>query len=111
MEGSLFEAGTSPPRDSDTPHVLVVGTKTTIPLNRPEYTRINLSDIPQELIDKYNLKNHACNGWVYFNIWKGVYGLSQSGKLEYIFSPSASLTMTTTLSQTLPNICGISGGQ
>jgi hypothetical protein len=51
------------------------------PLDRPEYARIQLSVIPQEIIDKYNLEAYAHNGWVYYKLSKGMYGLKQSGKL------------------------------
>ena len=51
------------------------------PLDRPEYVRIKLSDIPQEFIDEYDLTTFARDGWIYFEITKGVYGLKQSGKL------------------------------
>ena len=51
------------------------------PLDRPEYVRIKLNDIPQDFIDEYNLTAYAHNDWVYFEITKGVYGLKQSGKL------------------------------
>jgi len=51
------------------------------PLDRPEYVRIRLTDIPQEFIDEYNLTEYVHNGWVYFSIHKGCYGLPQSGKL------------------------------
>ena len=36
------------------------------PLDRPEYARIKLSVIPQEVIDKYELEQYAHNGWVYY---------------------------------------------
>ena len=51
------------------------------PLDRPEYVRIKLSVIPQEVIDEYDLEKYAINGWVYFEITKGMYGLKQAGKL------------------------------
>jgi hypothetical protein len=52
------------------------------PLDRPEYVRIMLSDIPQEFIDEYNLLDYVhINGWIYFEIRNGVYGLPQSGAL------------------------------
>eukprot|EP00804_Cyclotella_cryptica_P030727 CCRYP_009139-RA/>CCRYP_009139-RA protein AED:0.22 eAED:0.22 QI:0/0/0/1/0/0/4/0/733 len=51
------------------------------PLDRPEYVRIRLDDIPQEFIDEYNLTQHVRDGWVYFKIVRGVYGLPQSGIL------------------------------
>ena len=52
------------------------------PLDRPEYVRIKLSDIPLEFAEEYNLKDFVdANGWVYFEIRNGVYGLPQSGAL------------------------------
>ena len=51
------------------------------PLNRPEYFKIRLSDIPQEFIDDYNLETRTQDVWVYFEIYKGVYALPQVGKL------------------------------
>jgi len=51
------------------------------PLDRPEYVRIKIADIPQEFIDEYNLTEFEHNGWVYFEINNGVYGLKQAGKL------------------------------
>ena len=51
------------------------------PINLPEYFQVKLADIPQDFIDKYNLTKHARDGWVYFDIRKGVYGLPQYGKL------------------------------
>ena len=51
------------------------------PLDRPEYARIRIEDIPQEFIDEYNLMQYVHNGWVYFEITKGIYGLKQAGKL------------------------------
>ena len=51
------------------------------PLDRPEYCRIKLQDIPTEFIDEYNLTAFTHHDWVYFEIRKGVYGLPQSGML------------------------------
>ena len=51
------------------------------PLDRPEYVRIKIEDIPSEFIIEYNLHDFTHNGWIYFEITKGVYGLKQSGKL------------------------------
>ena len=51
------------------------------PLDRPEFVRIKLADIPQEFIDEYNLLEYEHDGWVYFEISNGVYGLKQAGKL------------------------------
>ena len=45
------------------------------PLDRPEYVLIKLTDILQEFINEYNLTAYAHDGWIYFEITKGVYGL------------------------------------
>ena len=52
------------------------------PLDRPEYARIKLSDIPEDFTLEYNLLSYARYGWVYFEIRRGVYGLPQSGMLS-----------------------------
>ena len=53
------------------------------PIDRPEYVRIKLADLPQDCINKYNLKYFVnANGSVYLEILNGVYDLSQSGALE-----------------------------
>jgi hypothetical protein len=51
------------------------------PLGRFEYMVINLSSLPQETIDKYDLKELAQDGKVYIEIQKGMYGLPQAGIL------------------------------
>ena len=48
------------------------------PMDRPEYVRIRLYDIPKEFIAEYNLITYSNNGWIYFEITKGCYGLSQA---------------------------------
>jgi hypothetical protein len=40
------------------------------------------SRFPEEIVDKYNLKALAVNGWVYIEIRKGMYGLKQAGFLS-----------------------------
>jgi hypothetical protein len=42
---------------------------------------INLASLPQETIDKYDLKELAQGGKVYIEIQKGMYGLPQAGIL------------------------------
>jgi hypothetical protein len=51
------------------------------PLGRFEYMVINLSSLPQETIDKYNLIELAQDGKVYIEIQKRMYGLPQAGIL------------------------------
>ncbi len=47
----------------------------------PEYVRIKMLDIPDEFILEYNILGRDSNGWVYFEICQGCYGLPQSGIL------------------------------
>ncbi|MGV7235206.1 MAG: hypothetical protein ACQ9ET_03015, partial [Nitrosomonadaceae bacterium] len=52
------------------------------PLKRPEYIKINISDIPDEVIKEYKLREKVTkNGHVYIVANKGMYGLPQSGLL------------------------------
>ena len=53
------------------------------PMGNPEYVRVQLKDIPQEFIDEYNLMDHDRFGWVYFEVFRGCYGLPQAGKLSH----------------------------
>jgi hypothetical protein len=50
------------------------------PMKRPEYMRIKLSDIPDEIIDEYKLRELVDeDGYVYCENTKGMYGLPQAG--------------------------------
>jgi hypothetical protein len=51
------------------------------PLDRPEYVRIKLADIPQEFINEYKLDKLARNSWIYFEMRRGMYSLPQAGIL------------------------------
>ena len=52
------------------------------PLKRPEYVKLKLTDIPEEIIVEYKLRELATpDGSVYIEITKGMYGLPQSGLL------------------------------
>ena len=48
------------------------------PMDRSKYVCIKLSDIPQELIDEYDISEADQHGWIYFEILSGCYGLPQS---------------------------------
>ena len=50
-------------------------------MERSEYVRIKLLDIPQELIEEYEITQAVQNGWIYFEILRVCYGLPQSGRL------------------------------
>ena len=50
------------------------------PMKRPEYMRLKLTDIPNEVIDHYNLRELATSdGYIYCEVTKGMYGLPQAG--------------------------------
>ena len=50
-------------------------------MDKSEYAKIKISNIPSEFIEEYNLQTFDHNGWVYFEILRRCYGLPQSGKL------------------------------
>ena len=52
------------------------------PMERPEFMRMKLSDLPEEFVKLFNLTNMADDkGIVYVKIQKGMYGLPQAGIL------------------------------
>ena len=44
--------------------------------------KLPLDSIPEEIIQQYNLRNLAHKGFVYMDIQKGMYELTQSGKIS-----------------------------
>ena len=54
------------------------------PMERPEFMRMKLSDLPAEFVKAYNLtKLVDHNGNVYIKVQKGMYGLPQAGILAH----------------------------
>ena len=52
------------------------------PLKRPEYIRMKMADIPDEIIKEYNLKEKATpDGSIHIEANKGMYGLPQASLL------------------------------
>jgi hypothetical protein len=51
------------------------------PLDWYEYMRMPLDFFPDNIVDHYNLRRKAKNGFVYMEIWKGMNGLPQAGIL------------------------------
>ncbi len=45
------------------------------PMPDPECIHIKIADIPVEFIKEYNLQGHDHDGWIYFKICQGYYGL------------------------------------
>ncbi len=53
-----------------------------MPMEDLEYVGIKITDIPEEFILKYGLAGmEDKNGWIYFEICQGCYGLPQAGIL------------------------------
>jgi hypothetical protein len=51
------------------------------PLTSFKYMKMLLSRFPEEIVETYNLKALAIDGWVYIEIRKSMYGLKQAGFL------------------------------
>jgi hypothetical protein len=52
------------------------------PMDRPEYMRMKIGDVPPNFVKAYNLINLATNnGTIHIKIQKGMYGLPQTGIL------------------------------
>ena len=52
------------------------------PLKRPEYIRIRLSEVPEEIIQEYNLRDKVnAKGMIHMKVVRGMYGLPQAGLL------------------------------
>ncbi len=50
------------------------------PMKQLEYMRLKISDIPEEIIEQYKLREiTTSDGYVYTEITKGMYGLPQAG--------------------------------
>ena len=50
------------------------------PMKRPEYMRLKLTDIPDEVIEHYNLRELATSDrYIYCKVTKGMYVLPQAG--------------------------------
>ena len=46
--------------------------------------KIKLSDIPEEIVDEYNLREKATpDGWFYIMVVRGMYGLPQAGSFGH----------------------------
>jgi hypothetical protein len=49
------------------------------PMPDPKYVCIKISYTLDKFFTEYNLGGRDCEGWIYFEIWKGCYGLPQAG--------------------------------
>ncbi len=48
-------------------------------MKSPEFMRLPLKIMPQEIIDKNELQDLTEDGWVYCQIMRGMYGLPHTG--------------------------------
>ena len=53
-------------------------------LDRFEYLRMATKDIPQEIVEQYNLPSITNNRWVYMEVRKGIPELKQTGKIANV---------------------------
>jgi hypothetical protein len=49
------------------------------PIERYEYMRMRMADMPEEIIQQYNLRDKEKDGYMYVEIRRGMYGLPQAG--------------------------------
>ena len=53
------------------------------PLKKKRYGKVRAKYIPEETIKKHNLKRYIeDDGWLHFEIGKGMYGIPEAGRLE-----------------------------
>ena len=50
---------------------------------RAEYIMIQISMIPQEVVEIYNLTEKPHNGYIFVRVTKGVYGIPQAGRIPH----------------------------
>ena len=49
-------------------------------IKKPRYGKVRAKYIPQAIINKYGLQDMIEDGWLYFEINKGMYGIPEAGK-------------------------------
>ena len=52
-----------------------------MPLKEKRYGKVKTKYTPQVTIDKYKLQDYIIDGWLYFFIYKGMYGITEAGRL------------------------------
>jgi hypothetical protein len=61
----------------------------TTPIERPEYMRIPIHLIPDEIIQEYDPTKYLTDSFIYIEIVKGMYGLAQADSSPTNFWPNA----------------------
>ena len=54
---------------------------------RYKFIMTQLSMIPQEFVEKYNLSEKAHNGYIYTRVTKGMYGIPQQIHVDLVLFP------------------------
>ena len=49
------------------------------PLEKYKYMRLKMSDLPDDVIEEYKLRQKAVDGYVYVECRRGMYGLPHAG--------------------------------
>ena len=52
-------------------------------MNRDKYIMIQISMVPQEFVEEYNLAKKAHNGYIYARVTKIMYGIPQAVKISH----------------------------
>ena len=52
-------------------------------MDRDEYIMIQISMIPQEFVEKYNLAEKSHNGYIYARVTNIMYGIPQEGMIAH----------------------------
>ena len=52
-------------------------------MDRDEYIVIQISIVPQEFVEKYDLAEKSHNGYIYARVTNGMYGLPQAVQISY----------------------------
>ena len=52
-------------------------------MDREKYIMIKISMIPQEYVDKYNLKGKSHIGYIFSRVTKGMYGIPLARRIAY----------------------------
>ncbi len=74
------------------------------PLKRPDYIRVKIDDIPEEIINEYNLQKIAnIQGMVCIEVTKGMYGLPRQDSSRTNYSNNASTNMDTSRANWCPD--------
>jgi hypothetical protein len=80
------------------------------PMPDPEFVRIKIADILAELIEEYNLQGRNCDGWIYFEICQGCYGLPQALAFLPTISSDSTFLLSDIMRPTPPQASGATNG-